>query len=78
MKKTLYGLKQALRAWYSQIDKYFMCHRFKKSKSELTLYIKKIGIDILIAFLYTDDLIYTSNNETIMKEFIKDMTKTYE
>ena len=76
MKKTLYGHKQAPRAWYNQINKYFSYHGFEKSKSKPTLYTKKRGMDILVVSLYVDDLIYIGNNETMIKEFKKDMIET--
>ncbi|KAL0323576.1 UNVERIFIED_CONTAM: Retrovirus-related Pol polyprotein from transposon RE2 [Sesamum angustifolium] len=44
LKKALYGLKQAPRAWYNRIDKYFMDRGFRRSLSELTLYIKSQDI----------------------------------
>ena len=40
MKKELYGLKQALRAWYSRIDSYLTQNGFHRSESEPTLYTK--------------------------------------
>ena len=40
LRKALYDLKQAPRAWYSKIDQYFMDRGFRRSKSEPTLYIK--------------------------------------
>ncbi|CAL8994803.1 unnamed protein product, partial [Prunus brigantina] len=49
------------------------------TSSEPTLYTKTQGnSDILIVFLYMDDLIYTENNEEIIQEFKKDMMKTFE
>ncbi|CAL8990716.1 unnamed protein product [Prunus brigantina] len=78
-KKALYRLKQAPRAWNSRIDTYFINTGFRRSKSEPTLYTKTQGkSDILIVPLYVDDLIYTGNNEEIIKEFKKDMMKTFE
>lgn len=43
LRKSLYGLKEAPRAWYSRIDQYFTDHGFRRSKSEPTLYIKTQG-----------------------------------
>ena len=52
-------MKQALRAWYSQIDSYLTENGFHKSESESTLYTK---VDeqgkMLIVYLYLDDLIF--------------------
>ena len=79
LKKALYGLKQAPRAWYSRIDSYFTEQGFRRSKREPTLYIKTQGTnDTLIVSLYVDDLIYTSNNEKMIKKFKEDMMKNFE
>ena len=61
-KKSLYGLKQALRAWYSHIDSYVTHNGFQRSKNEPTLYIKSNQQgNVLIACLYVDDLIFRGN-----------------
>ena len=79
LRKALYGLKQAPRAWYSQIDGYFNEKGFKRSLSEPTLYVKKNEAgDILIAAIYVDDLLFTGNNESMIKEFKSEMLKRYE
>ena len=62
LKKALYGLKQALIAWYSRIDSYLTHKGFQRSENEPTLYIKSNEQgNMLIVFLYVDDLIFTSN-----------------
>lgn len=70
LKKTLYGLNQALRAWFTRIDAYFVEHGFIKCIYEHTLYIKgNPSGDILIVYLYVDDLIFTDNNSKLIYEF---------
>jgi hypothetical protein len=79
LKKALYGLKQAPRAWYSRIDNYFLKKGFKRSESEPTLYIKSNGTnDLLIVFLYVDDLIYTSSSILLVEEFRQAMMTEFE
>ena len=79
LKKTLYRLKQAPRAWYNQIDNYFIYNGFRKSQSESTLYTKDQGNnDKLTVSLYVDNLIFTGNNEQTIKEFKEDIMKTFE
>jgi hypothetical protein len=64
LKKALYGLKKALRAWYSRIDTYLIKSGFSRSQNESTLYTKIDQHDkILIVCLYVDDMIYTGNLE---------------
>jgi hypothetical protein len=62
LKKALYGLKKAPRAWYSRIDSYLTQDGFQRSDCESTLYIKvnQQG-NMLIVCLYVDDLIFTSD-----------------
>ena len=40
LKKAMYGLKQALRAWYSRIDSHFEKMGFTKYRYEHPLYVK--------------------------------------
>jgi hypothetical protein len=79
LRKTLYGLKQTLRAWYNHIDNYFNESGFKRSKSEPTLYVKHQGNDDFpIVALYVDDLILTGSSTKMIEEFKKNMVNKYE
>eukprot|EP00253_Pinus_taeda_P026483 PITA_26483 len=69
LKKALYGLKQAPRAWYSRIYAYLIENGFDKCEGEPTLYIKENGSKILIVVLYVDDLIFTSNDASLIVDF---------
>lgn len=63
LKKDLYGLRQAPRAWYSKIKSYFAQENFEKCSHEHTLFVKNISDGrILIVSLYVDDLIYTGDD----------------
>lgn len=59
MRKALYDLKQALRAWYNMIEAYFMKEKFERCQSEHTLFTKSKGAKFIIVSLYVDDLIFT-------------------
>ncbi|KAH9670907.1 hypothetical protein KPL70_017154 [Citrus sinensis] len=72
LKKALYRLKQAPRAWNSRIDKYFQENGFTKCPYEHALYVKEKARDILIVCLYVDDLIFTGS-EDIDPTFFKSL-----
>eukprot|EP00253_Pinus_taeda_P013208 PITA_13208 len=59
LKKALYVLKQAPRAWYNRIDSYLLENEFDKCEGEPTIYIKEKDGKILILVLYVDDLSFT-------------------
>jgi hypothetical protein len=79
LKKALYGLKKAPRDWYIHIDSYLLSNGFSKNNSEPTLYIKINNQgEILIIFLYVDDLIFTGNINLSIEEFRTTMKKEFE
>lgn len=78
LKKALYRLKQAPRAWYSRIDDHLLSLGFVKSLSESTLYVKRNHADILIISLYVDDLLMTGTNEFFIDDFKTEIMKVFE
>jgi hypothetical protein len=77
--KTLYSLKQAPRAWNNRIDNYFQKNGFIKCPHEYSLYAKVCeNGNILFVCLYVDDLIFTDNNPSMVKDFKKAMTQEFE
>ncbi|CAL8132843.1 unnamed protein product [Prunus armeniaca] len=78
LKKALYGIKQATKAWYEEINSYFTKAGFQRSPSEATLYVKTTDNGILIVSLYVDDIIYIGSSKELMMEFKTEMMKQYE
>jgi len=62
LRKTLYRLKQAPKAWYNKIETYFLRNGFERCFCEYTLFTKSKGGKIIIVSLYVDDLIYIGND----------------
>jgi hypothetical protein len=60
LKKALYGLKHAPRAWYSRLDKYLQQAGFRKGSADNNLYIKVTQDSILLIEVYVDDIIFGS------------------
>lgn len=69
LRKALYGLKKAPRAWYSRIDRYFQQNGFMRSEYKPTLYLKKECNNLIIIYLYVDDIIYTSSSVYMIVDF---------
>ena len=78
LKKALYGLKKAPRAWYSRLDKHLIANGFSCRKVDCTLYIKVINDDILSVEIYVDDIIFGSANDELAKHFSKIMESEFE
>jgi hypothetical protein len=64
LKKALYGLIQAPRAWYEKIDGYLMSLGFNKSVVDPNLYYNIVGDECLILVLY----VMTYSSEILIDE----------
>jgi hypothetical protein len=67
LRKAMYGLKQAPKAWYSHIDSYLLQMGFEKSDVDPNLYYIIRGEDTLILILYVDDLFITGLEHLIVE-----------
>ncbi|GAA0183716.1 transmembrane signal receptor [Lithospermum erythrorhizon] len=77
--KTLYGLKQVPRTWYSKIESHFIKEGFQKCSSEQTLFTKRNAEGrIIIISIYVDDLIYIGNDERLIVEFKSSMLSRFD
>nr|GEY18179.1 retrovirus-related Pol polyprotein from transposon TNT 1-94 [Tanacetum cinerariifolium] len=77
LKKALYGLNQAPRAWFTRIECYFVREGFQKSDYDHTLFTKNTGERVVIVSLYVDDLIYTGNDKELCNSFKLSMMKEF-
>jgi hypothetical protein len=65
LKKSLYGLKEAPRAWYARIDNYLIRLGFSKSHADPNLYYKVVNNAPMILLLYVNDLFLTGEESFI-------------
>lgn len=59
LKKALYGLHQAPRAWNAKLDDTLLSLGFHKSQSEHAIYVRQRGDAQLTIGVYVDDLVIT-------------------
>ena len=64
LKKALYGLKKAPRAWYYSLEKFLQDKGFKKGTIDNNLYIKSKGDNLLVVLVYVNDIIFGCTNES--------------
>lgn len=63
LKKALYELKQAPKAWYARIDSYLMSLGFTKCNVNPNIYYKVEAGFPLILVLYVDDMFLVGGQE---------------
>ena len=63
--KTLYGVKQAPRAWYETLSQFLIENLFIIGTIDKTLFYEQHGNDIILVQIYVDDIIFGSTDEKL-------------
>jgi hypothetical protein len=69
--KSLYGLKQALRAWYTRLNDFLLSIGFRASKVDTSLFMFFVGADICYLLVYVDDILLTGSNSLLLQHLIQ-------
>ena len=67
---SLYGLKQALRAWYSRFATFLLTLGFTEAKSDMSLFIYRRGDETAYLLLYVDDIVLTASSQQLLQSVI--------
>ncbi|GKA02578.1 retrovirus-related pol polyprotein from transposon TNT 1-94 [Tanacetum coccineum] len=71
LKKDLYGLKQASKAWYDRLKAFFLKHEYSIGVVDNTLFTKKSKSHLIIVRIYVDDIIFGSTCQNLPDDFAK-------
>nr|GEV42340.1 retrovirus-related Pol polyprotein from transposon TNT 1-94 [Tanacetum cinerariifolium] len=78
LKKALYGLNQAPRAWYDALSTFLLQIGFSKGTIDPTLFTRRFDDDILVVQVYIDELIFGSTNPRYASLFSDLMKSRFE
>ncbi|KAK6142445.1 hypothetical protein DH2020_022793 [Rehmannia glutinosa] len=78
LKKALYRLKQAPRAWYDTLSQFLTDNGFTKGKVHRTLFRIQDGESIMLVQIYVDDIIFGSTNKELCDKFSNLMQGKFE
>ncbi|CAL1355627.1 unnamed protein product [Linum trigynum] len=70
LRKSIYGLRQAPRAWFHCLSQALRDFGFVASKSDPSLFIYKANSVILYMLVYVDDLVITSTDSRVIQELM--------
>ena len=76
--KSLYGLEQAPKDWYTTLSDYLLNNGYRRGVVDHTLFIKEEGDDSLLVQIYVDDIIFGSTNTEMCTKFEKVMKAMFE
>ncbi|GJS46516.1 retrovirus-related pol polyprotein from transposon TNT 1-94 [Tanacetum coccineum] len=78
LKKDLYGLKKASKAWYDRLKSFLIKHEYKMGMVDNTLFTKKKSSNLIIVQIYVDDIIFGLTCQNMCDEFAKIMHDEFE
>lgn len=70
LQRSLYGLKQALRAWFQRFTTFISRIGFVHSRCDSSLFIYHQGIHLAYLLLYVDDIVLTGSSSKILSHII--------
>ena len=78
LKKSLCGLKQALRKWYKKFDAFILKHGFKRSHSDHCLYTKMDeDRSHIILVLYVDDMLLAGKKKRTLNALKQQLNSAF-
>ncbi|GJT13598.1 retrovirus-related pol polyprotein from transposon TNT 1-94 [Tanacetum coccineum] len=77
LKKALYELKQAPRAWYDMLSSFLISQDFSKGSMDPTLFIRRDGKELLLVQIYVDDIIFVASTPELCDLFSKIMCSKF-
>jgi hypothetical protein len=69
LQKTLYGFKQAPRAWYERLKSFMLSKSFKMGDVDKPLFLLKHNNDTLLVQIYVDDIIFGGSSNALVSRF---------
>ena len=78
LRKALYGLRQAPRAWNAKLDATLKEMGFQQSAHEAAMYRRGSGRSVLLVGVYVDDLIITGVEDREVEVFKAQMKKIFD
>ena len=78
LRKALYGLRQAPRAWNVKLNKILRDLGFTRCATEASLYRKEDTHGLLLVCVYVDDLLVTGTSLQCIVEFKREMAAKFE
>lgn len=70
LKKAIYGLKKAPKAWYLEIKNYILNSSFTNYLADASLFIYNHNYCLIYVLIYVGDILVNENQHTLVTEFV--------
>ena len=77
LKRSLYGLKQALQAWFEKFRTTLLDFIFTQSQYDSSLFFCKTAIGIVIFLVYVDDIVITGSDLQLIEQLQQSLKSSF-
>ena len=78
LSKSLYGLKQSPRQWYKRFDKFMKDQKYKRSKYDHCVYLRRLEDGSYIyLLLYVDDMLIAPKSQVEIEKLKAQLSKEF-
>ena len=77
LQRSVYGLKQASRQWNIELTKFLVSKGFKQSKSDYSLFTKRVNGLYTFIPVYVDDLLISGDDQSSIAAIKSDLHTTF-
>lgn len=74
LRKSLYGLRQAPRAWFDKFSNFLLEYGFFCSSTDPSLFIYHTDLDTILLLLYVDDIVLTGSSSQSLSNLIHSLS----
>jgi hypothetical protein len=78
LRRSLYGLRQSPRAWYSRIDSYLRRRGLERTAADSNVYFYRRLKILILLVLYVDDLMLTGSDPVFIADLTRDLRHEFE
>jgi histone deacetylase 1/2 len=77
LSKSLYGLRQAPRAWFTRFVGHVTTLEFIQSRSDASLFVLRRGRDMAYLLLYVDDMILSASSPALLRQIVGQLRSSF-
>lgn len=75
--RSIYGLRQAPRAWFQSFSSSLVALGFSCSRADPSMFIWRSSSEIVILLLYVDDIIFTGSSLAVLRSFLSRLSSEF-
>jgi hypothetical protein len=77
LSRSLYGLRQAPRAWFQEFVSFVTSIGFTQTRSDSSLFVYRHGDQAAYLLLYVDDMVLTASSASLLQHFVHRLSSAF-